>query len=110
MVVNSVMCITIQVVVIMACTPQVRMSWRRLLSRSTCHPHAKEDREHLNGSFVHKIMSKKKAKIRKESGVIGNKKTKSQIIVNGSKNSTQVLPINGSEKDRREAAAEQAWE
>ena len=59
-------------------------------------------REYLN--------DQKKAKIRKESGVIGIKKAKSQIIVNGSKNSTQVLPINGSEKDRREAAAEQAWE
>ena len=60
--------------------------------------------------FVREYLSdQKKAKKRKDSGVVGIKKAKSQIQDNGSTNSTQVLPINDTEEDRREAAAEIAW-
>ena len=43
-------------------------------------------------------------------GVISVKKKEQNQIQGKKNNSTQVLPINGSEEDRRAAAADQAWE
>ena len=56
---------------------------------------------------------RKHAEHKRATGVVGIKKAKSQIsqgqIQGKTKNSTQVLPLYGSDQDRRTAAAERAW-
>ena len=52
---------------------------------------------------------RKHAEHKRATGVVGIKKAKSQISQGKTNNSTQVLPLNGSDVDRRTAAAEIAW-